>query len=69
MSRKDYQLIAAAILRAHERANRKGMDTGTIFTVADEIAKSLKTDNTRFNDVRFLDACGFARFEVEAGRR
>lgn len=55
MTRKDYELIAAAIktqVAGHER------DLATK-VVAEAIAQALQRDNPRFDRARFLKACGF----------
>lgn len=58
MSRKDYELIAGAIhaqMDDHEgqTAHQQAI-TSTAWGLADELEK----DNSRFNKIRFLQACG-----------
>jgi hypothetical protein len=65
MTRKDYELIAAAITRATESANEQeeyilrcaALDG--IQRAAIALAFGLHADNPRFNYDRFLRACGF----------
>ena len=66
MSRKDYQLIAAAIHRSQmakslmkKSAERHAAIAG-IHLVAVDLAASLRHDNPRFNTDTFMQACGFA---------
>lgn len=65
MTRKDYELIAAAITRATEAANKQEeyilrcSEVAGIQQAAQAIAKELHADNPRFDHARFLRACGF----------
>ena len=54
MSRKDYELIAAAFreTRAHVAA-----DAHTLELLARTLADALKDDNANFNKARFIAAC------------
>ena len=54
MTRKDYQLIATAFASARRVV---GTDDMTIAIVAELLAESLATENTRFNRDMFLSAC------------
>jgi hypothetical protein len=61
MSRKDYELIAAAI---KFELNKWGDLTSSAEVqmtraVAGSIAEALKRDNPRFDSIRFIRACGF----------
>lgn len=60
MTRKDYELIAAALARANMTATRESLSAKTIALVAYELADKLATDNPRFQRGRFLAACGVA---------
>lgn len=64
MTRKDYELIAAAINEAAETVRREN-NSGFIHTLgsamdltAVQIAKALAADNPRFDRAKFLQACG-----------
>jgi len=57
MTRKDYVLIADAIKKAKEFCDASGVSTISLRECASSIAFELKTDNPRFDDVRFLKAC------------
>jgi len=54
MTRKDYEIIAAAIKNA---AMRAGNDSETVDTIVYEIAHQLALDNPRFDADRFAAAC------------
>lgn len=59
MTRKDYNLIAAAILNGSG-----GYRTdATPYDVARSIAFALRRDNPRFQFARFMEACGFSATE------
>lgn len=69
MSRKDYELIAAAIHRSRmakevdQRAKMAKLNAAAVEgvrLVAIDLAASLAADNPRFDRRRFLAACGFA---------
>lgn len=56
MTKKDYELIARAI-NVHAW-NEQGLPTAkVVIGIADTIAEELARENTRFDRVRFLDAC------------
>jgi len=65
ITRKDYELLAAAITRATESANQQeeyilrcaALDG--IQRAAIALAFGLHDDNPRFDHARFLRACGF----------
>jgi hypothetical protein len=65
MTRKDYELIAAAITRATESANQQDeyilqcAALDGIQRAAIALACGLHADNPRFDHARFLRACGF----------
>ena len=63
MTRKDYELIAAAIVATRNRIGMTEHDQvdqlrGVRRTAA-HLAEALATDNPRFDQVRFLKACGY----------
>jgi len=58
MTRKDYELIAKAIAEAFEWEQGKTEREHAISRVAHILANSLRNDNPRFNEDRFLKACG-----------
>ena len=60
MTRKDYEIIAQAIRNTRAKADFQGKagDEATIQEVARSLAQLLKFDNVRFDEDRFLDACG-----------
>lgn len=57
MSRKDYQLIAAAIKDEVEHSNI--VQREVLAFVAIRLASVFVLDNSRFDRKRFLAACGF----------
>jgi hypothetical protein len=63
MTRKDYQLIASALKESREDCITELARLGVQVT-AIKIAKALKRDNSRFNEDRFLDACGIPESEI-----
>ena len=60
MTRKDYEIIAEAIRNTRAKADFQGKagDEATIQEVARSLAQLLKFDNVRFDEERFLVACG-----------
>ena len=63
MTRKDYELIAAAVKECRSTQNQAyyGLwcaDDRTLDTVAGVLAEKLAADNPRFDRERFLQACG-----------
>lgn len=64
MTRKDYELIAAAVHRSLMASTISGSTavkaakTEAIRLVAIDLAASLATTNDRFDRARFLKACG-----------
>ena len=64
MTRKDYELLAAAIVRATGAAKTQEeyilrcSAVSGIQQAAEAIAKELHADNPRFDHARFLRACG-----------
>jgi hypothetical protein len=59
MTKKDYELIAAAISGTIAEAARRGEDVADIFyDLAENLATGLETDNPRFNRETFRKACG-----------
>lgn len=65
MTRKDYELIAKAI--KYQSINGKGREIMPVdwamYTFAKDIAAYLETDNPRFDNPRFMKACGFGESE------
>lgn len=71
MTRKDYELIAAAIkshvdrLRAPDRSGyavanaAMGLPLAAVEGTAKSVATALALDNPRFDRQRFMAACGF----------
>jgi len=59
MTRKDYVLIADALLSATNNAKSSAERTGILDTSL-YIAEALKRDNARFDQERFLKATGLA---------
>ena len=57
MSKKDYQLIANALLAVQ---HQYGGNNGVITDVAHYLSDALASDNPRFNKATFLTACGVA---------
>lgn len=57
MTKKDYKLIADAILSAKQNTNP--LEQSAISTVVHELANRLQNENPRFDRERFLSACGF----------
>lgn len=62
MTRKDYELIAAA-LRSSRATNYTGSENRALYNngvdnAAHNIARALQRDNPRFDRERFLVACG-----------
>lgn len=60
MTRKDYELIAAAIKRAHDTSHSAAGCDGTAIVedLAEDLAGELEATNPRFDAARFLEACG-----------
>lgn len=54
MTRKDYELIAKAVVKLREA----GLYSGDCKMVAEQLADSLITTNPRFDRDKFLQACG-----------
>ena len=60
MTRKDYEIIAEGIRLTRSKADFQGTagDEETIQQVARTLAQLLKFNNVRFDEDRFLVACG-----------
>jgi hypothetical protein len=58
MTRKDYALIAKAIVDARKSVNSDPRMVEAVNIVADEIATALEGDNSLFDRIRFLTAAG-----------
>lgn len=56
MTRKDYNLIADALLRARGQCENHDQRMGVAKAIA-TIAEALQEDNARFDNVRFVNAC------------
>ena len=55
MTRKDYEMIAAAI----ERATHSDEPLSQAALIVSELANTFKADNPRFDAEKFIRACGF----------
>lgn len=66
MTKKDY-IIIASVLKKYTQAMAKTDYKVTGYVLVDEIivslAEELKRDNFRFNDEKFLTACGFREWQ------
>lgn len=66
MTRKDYELIAAAIKATHDRIDQQtdfshnGEQQRGVRRTAAHLADALAHDNPRFDRTRFLKACGIS---------
>lgn len=58
MTRKDYELIAAAIKNQREDFAHNKSSVAAVDATANRIANALSRDNLRFDRRRFLDAAG-----------
>lgn len=58
MTRKDYELIAAALKQARDAAPGHEWRLG-VLDAADLIGRALRRDNPRFEKARFMAAAGF----------
>jgi len=60
MTRKDYIIIAASIDAARMETRHDTTDEGfqAVSRIARELASALRIDNGRFDEARFLKACG-----------
>ena len=58
MTRKDYVLIAAAMLKSKPRNYEETCCVTTWLCDCNALANALASDNVRFNRDRFLKACG-----------
>lgn len=66
MTRKDYELIAAALNTALNDVNGPGETTGIRSAIA-RIADALQADNPRFNPDLFVGACVLGQDDVSPG--
>lgn len=57
MTKKDYELIARALKRAHENVNGGQTVEDGAKLAAEYLADALAQDNPRFDRERFLTAC------------
>lgn len=57
MTKKDYILIAEVLNTLGQRAEAVQM-TGLHRKTCEEMSEKLQADNTRFDSIRFLEACG-----------
>jgi hypothetical protein len=59
MTRKDFELIAMALLRVRARPNLDNLNgLDAVDDVIDGLARVLATTNPRFDRAKFLQACG-----------
>lgn len=58
MTRKDYIVLAAAIKKSGDIWDAENIYQSHRTDIASEIADTLARDNSRFDNVRFLAACG-----------
>jgi hypothetical protein len=60
LSRKRYEMIAAAIATSHARARVKDdpYDPFTAQLIVRALATTFRNDNPAFQPTRFIDACG-----------
>lgn len=60
MTRKDYEVIAEGIRNTRARGEFQGTaaDEATLTEVAKSLAQLLKYENIRFDEDKFLTACG-----------
>lgn len=67
MTRKDYKLIANAMLRAKPRedANPRAYDAWV--DCCESLSQALASDNNRFCKTTFLDACGVENDNCKVG--
>lgn len=64
MTKKDYELIAAALWQSRIHSVkpltlRQRVHDASIKSAAIHVAAALKEDNSRFDTSRFMEACGF----------
>ena len=60
MSRKDYEALARAINAQRQFGSEQEREANlTIHRVAHSIARTLQSENSRFDYSRFINACGF----------
>lgn len=64
MTRKDYQLIAAALYRARPTEASGALEVLQWVSDSLSIADALQADNPRFDRRRFLAACGHGSVEA-----
>ena len=60
MTKKDYELIAAAVRENAALTRRDDAFKAAVADVAGSLAVALASDNPRFDRARFLAACGVA---------
>jgi hypothetical protein len=65
MTRKDFEMIAAALADAKREGERGLTSLGCLKMAADYIADGCKSANPAFDRKRFLKACGFSEPEPE----
>ncbi len=61
MTNKDYELIAQVFRKQYRALTRNALDefaAAAIEECAAEMAEAFRTENARFNQVKFLRACG-----------
>lgn len=70
MTKKDYQLLAAALREAREGADaRRSVDVRYGIALAENrIRRVLAQDNPRFDDVKFMEAAGTFDASLQGGK-
>jgi hypothetical protein len=65
MTKKDYELIASTIKERYDFYTEFGGDTNeqarartAVSSTAKNLARKLKKENEKFNEKRFIEACG-----------
>jgi hypothetical protein len=64
MTRKDYELIAAAVKVSYDGYAHLPAQVQAIHSVAISLSVALRSDNPRFDSDRFLVACGIPESEI-----
>ena len=59
MTKKDYELIAQVFADLESDFNNCGSDAVSLSIVVEELARALGKDNPRFDEDKFVKACGF----------
>jgi hypothetical protein len=64
MTKKDYELIARAVYRAHTINDRQVPNADTVAIDFAYLLDALQQDNARFNRAKFTTACGMTEHAV-----